>query len=469
MRILLINPPGEHPIQSEVPAPVNREVCLLPPLGLLYLESYLAAHHPEHDVRVMDSRAECLSHEDVSRLIGEFQPRVVGITGHTYDLIDMRETSRRAKAVLPGVTVFWGGPHATQFADKCMRFEELDVVVRGEGEITFAESLAHVETGDFSTVKGLLFRYGDRITDTGERPPAADLDVLPHPRRDILDIRKYYYVLGREEIVSSIVSSRGCPYRCTFCSTPGKRFRTRSPRDLVDELEACVALGIREFYFVDDTFNADIGRVLDICDEIGSRELDISWNFRARADSITPELVRACEAAGCTRIQVGVETSSDEGMEVLGKDITLEQVMNAFALLGSSRITSAAYFMIGCPHEKTLEDIERTVNFAISLDPDYCLFGVLTPYPGTVLYEKGVASGALDPDRWERFLQDPNPEFRPPVWTEHMGEKELTEYLDMAYKRFYLRPGYILKRLKEVKSLGTLGRKIRAGLSILRL
>ena len=95
MRILLINPPGEHPIQSEVPAPVNREVCLLPPLGLLYLESYLAAHHPEHDVRVMDSRAECLSHEDVSRLIGEFQPRVVGITGHTYDLIDMRETSRR--------------------------------------------------------------------------------------------------------------------------------------------------------------------------------------------------------------------------------------------------------------------------------------------------------------------------------------------------------------------------------------
>ena len=467
MKILLINPPNENRIYSEVPSKVGEEVCSLPPLGLLYLESYLASHS-KHGIAIIDTHAEKMGYEKLEARIREEKPDILGITGHTHNLIDMLKVSSLCKKLYPATPVWWGGAHASAFPRESMSFREVDGVVIGEGEIAFSKVLqAYEESASLGEIPGILYRNKGEVA--GSAPPCAieDLDSIPFPRREVLDFRKYYYVIGQEVTATSFVSSRGCPYKCTFCSTPGKTFRSRSPMNVVDEVAKCSELGIKEIYFVDDTFNIDRERALEICREIVKRKIRISWNVRARINLLTEELVDHLISAGCTRIQLGVETGSDEGLKVLGKGITTEDIRKAFRMLKKKNITTVAYFMIGCPHEKSRSDVLKTIDFACELDPDYCLFGVLTPYPGTKLYDDGITKNIISRESWESFVKSPSKSFVPQVWTEYLSQEELYGLVDVAYRRFYFRPGQIMRKLREVKSLPDLLRKVKAGIGIM--
>jgi anaerobic magnesium-protoporphyrin IX monomethyl ester cyclase len=468
MKVLLLNPPQEHRIYSEVPEIVNAEVCILPPLGLLYLEAYLA-ENSGHEVKVLDAPALKMNKAQALESLAAFNPQVLGITGHTQNLVDMLEFSEAAKETSPGLKIVWGGAHASAFPESAIRFEPVDAVICGEGETSFAQLLSAYENKfAHSEIPGLYYKTPEQIVFTGAALP-PDLSRLPRPRRQILDYKKYYYFFGESVTATSLSSSRGCPYHCTFCSTPGKSWRARTPQDVAQELQECADLGIKEIYFIDDTFNVDRSRVIELANEILKRKLKISWNFRARLNLIDMEMLQACQAAGCTRIQVGVESGSDEGLKNLGKELTIAQIKAAFKLIKSTKISAAAYFLLGAPHEKTFADIKATINFAKTLNADYCLFGLLTPYPNTELYAQGVALGIVDPKIWEDYVSHPYPEFKPPLWTQWFSENQLLEYLDYAYKSFYLRPSFILKNLRQLKNLSDLKAKIKAGLSILKL
>lgn len=471
MKVILVNPPRDHSISSEVPTTVNAETNTIPPLGLLYLEAYLHAHS-NHEVEIFDCLAEHWHLPELETRLKASQPDLVGITGHTHDLVDMLLVTQMVKRILPECATWWGGPHVSDFPRQCMTFACLDGCIPFEGEAPFCETVNAVEKGeDLRQVRGIYFRDQDgEVVYTGARIVTANLDEIPFPRRDCIDYKKYHYVLGNQAVATSLLTSRGCPYKCCFCNTPGRHtWRWRSAKSIVDEMEECANLGIHEIYIVDDTFNVRHNRTLEICKAIQERGIKVNWNIRARVNLLTAETVEAMQKAGCTRVHVGVESGTDEGMAALNKALTTAQVRRGFNLLKKSGMATVCYFMIGCPHEKTVADIMQTVSFAIELDPDYALFGVLTPYPQTAVYEEGVKRGIIDPQNWERFVTNPRQDFKPQVWTESFTGEQLGELCDSAFKRFYIRPKQMFRKLLEIQNFKDLARKLKAGWEIFKL
>jgi radical SAM superfamily enzyme YgiQ (UPF0313 family) len=265
-------------------------------------------------------------------------------------------------------------------------------------------------------------------------------------------------------------TSRGCPFKCAFCDRPhlGKRFRARSAQNVVDEFQACVELGIHEILVYDDTFTVGRRRVLEICDEIQRRGLDVGWDIRARVDTVDEDMLRALKAAGCERIHYGVEAGSDRFMEVLRKGITVEQAREAFRLTRKAGIGTLAYFMLGIPGEQP-EDCRQTMRLARELDPDFVHITILTPFPGTEIYRQALEEGVYDSDHWLAFAKDPQPGFAPLYWTREMGADQLESLVNEAYKSFYTRPRYILRQLLKVRSWRELRNKVKAGLRVLFL
>ncbi len=480
MRVLLINPPRENELLGNNPAIIDEERGYNPPLGLLYLAGYLE-QFTDHRVEVLDAQVEELSYDALQAEIVRRQPDVVGLTAMTFTLIDVIKTARLVKAANPSTPVVLGGPHVHLFPKETLAFPEVDYLVLGEGEAAFAELLERIgDPAGLAQVPGLAFRSRhsersegsraappDGIVITGIRPLEDDLDRLPFPARHLTPYHKYSSVIAKRAPITTMFTSRGCPYQCIFCDRPhlGKKFRARSAKNVVDEMEECIALGIREFLVYDDTFTIQRQRVLDICDEIIRRKLDIGWDIRARVNTVDEEMLRRLRQARCERIHYGVEAGTDRVLKVLQKGITLEQARQAFRATKRAGISTLAYFMLGSPTE-TRDDVLQTIAFARELDPDFVHITIVTPFPGTKLYFMGLEQGRFSHDFWREFAANPTPDFQPQYWEEHLTRAELQELVTYAYKSFYGRPGYIVRRLAQVRSPGELARKARAGLKV---
>jgi radical SAM superfamily enzyme YgiQ (UPF0313 family) len=225
-------------------------------------------------------------------------------------------------------------------------------------------------------------------------------------------------------------------------------------------------MGIFEFLFYDDTFTIDKQRVIDICSEIRRRKLDIGFDIRTRTDTVNQEVIENLRRAGCQGIHYGIEAGTTKTLKVLNKGISLEGARRTFDLTRRYGIPILAYFMIGNPGE-TREDIETTFRVMKQLDPDYVHLTILTPFPGTKIYLDGLRNGTIKRDYWREFAEGPSPGFTPPHWDELFTREELENLLIRGYKSFYLRPAYIIKRLRKLKSLYELKRKMVAGLKVL--
>jgi len=468
MRVTLIRPPVRNLIRTEVPECVGEEVGILPPLGLMYLQSYLT-HASRHEATIIDGELAGVSHNELAERALATNPRLIGVTAHTHSLLDAALVIRAIRERSDDVFICLGGPHATAFPVESAMLEGVDCSISGEGEKAFLRLLDAIEAG--RSVEGIVGVNVERegVVVSGGRAHITDIEHLPFPDRSKVDYRCYHYLLHHESAVGTVASSRGCPYQCSFCSTPRGGYRARSAENVVRELEHCRSLGLREIYFVDDTFNVQLERVGAICRAIIERGIDIRWSFRARIDRVTPEMLDLARRSGCVRIQYGVETGSDEGLLALRKGISVEQVRDVFRWTREAGIESVAYFMLGCPHEKTSEDVLRTIDFAVELDPDFALFGILTPYPDTELYEEGLKKGLFKVDYWREYALEPRADFAPRFWEEHLTREELLELVRVAYKRFYVRPRYVLRKLSSVTSPRDFLRKARAGLRILEL
>ncbi|HUV42938.1 MAG TPA: radical SAM protein [Patescibacteria group bacterium] len=470
MKIILINPPAENEIIGNNPPIIEEERGFNPPLGLLYLAAYLRQNN-HHQIKIIDSQVEELTYSQLKQKIKRSKPEIVGITTMTLTLIDVLKTVKLVKEVDKKIKVILGGPHVHIFPKETINLPGVDYLVLGEGEQAFNDLINALEKKEkLEKIKGIVFKRNKKIINTGPRPFLMNLDQLPFPARDLVPYQQYSSLIAKRQPITTMITSRGCPFQCKFCDRPnlGKVFRARSAQNVVKEIEECVQMGINEFFIYDDTFTVNQQRVIEICDEIIKRKLKIGWDIRARVDTINKKILKKLKQANCERIHYGVETGSPKVLKALNKGITLRQVRNAFRWTKEMGIDTLAYFMIGNPQEGKKE-ISASLKLMKELEPDFVHLTILTPFPATKIYLEALEKGIIKKDVWQEFAKKPSPDFIPPVWSENFSREELFEIVSQAYKEFYTRPAYIIQGLRKIKSLPEFNRKIRAGLKVIKM
>ncbi|MHC4171753.1 MAG: B12-binding domain-containing radical SAM protein [Planctomycetota bacterium] len=467
MKILLINPPRFNEIIGNNPTIIEEERGYNPPLGLLYIAGYIQKHS-NHEISIIDSQVERLAYASLKAKIALERPDIVGITAMTMTLIDVIKTARIVKEVDEAIRIVLGGPHVNLFPNETIKIESIDYLVLGEGEEIFNDLVKAIDlNSEIEKIPGIVLKKKGHVINTGARPHIKNLDGLPFPARRLVPYEKYSSLLFKGKVVTTIFTSRGCPFRCSFCDRPhlGKVFRARSAQNVVDELEACVQMGIHEFLFYDDTFTVNRKRVIDICEEIVRRRLNISWDIRARVDTVDEEMIMNLKKAGCQGIHYGVEAGTEKVLMILNKGITVNQAREVFDLTRKYKIPILAYFMIGNP-EETLDDIHMTFEVMKSLKPDYVHMTILTPFPGTKIYQDGLAKGVIKKDYWREFAANPRSDFVAPHWDVLFTKDQLNELLVQGYRSFYLNPLYVLKSIGKVRSFREFKKKAVAGLKV---
>lgn len=474
MNILFINPPRYNELLGKNPSIIEEHRGYNPPLGLLSLASIIRERRGDaHTVSILDCQPSDMSYDELGDVLCKGKYDLIGITTMTFTLLDVVRTLEEIEKRSPDSMVMLGGPHVHIFPEETLNLPGVDYLLQGEGEYSILMFLDALENKTpLSEVPGLVYREGDQIVDNGVAAKIVDLDEIPWPDRTLLPIGDYSSVIGKNNIVSTMFSSRGCPFKCRFCDRPTSPvncgFRYRSAKNVVDEIEQCVELGINEILIYDDTFTVNKGRVLAICEEILARGIEVTWDVRAHVETIDPDMLKMMKRAGCERIHYGVECGNDRMMKVINKLTTIETVKRVFSETRKAGIESLAYFMIGLPTE-TIEDIQDTMKLAVDLNPDYAHITVFCPYPGTYMYEMGLEKGIIKKDVWKEFAAAPTSEFVLPVWEENFTREELHEQIVKFYKKFYMRPGYVLKRTLKVKSFAEFKRKFKAGMSVLKM
>jgi anaerobic magnesium-protoporphyrin IX monomethyl ester cyclase len=378
MNILLINPAPSGTLRATG--------VLFPPLGLLYVAAY--AEKEGHQVVVRDLAARRKEEENDFKKYD-----VVGISTDTTRHRQALRLAKRAKS--SGCTVVMGGPHPGYVDEEILLTKRVDFIVRGEGEITFSELVGALQKEDrtFHPIRGISFLSEGQLVRTPPRPFVEDLDRLPLPARHLIHMEDYRRTkLGGRDI-TPLVTSRGCPYQCAFCASShfwGTKVRMRSVASVLNEIEE-----IHHRYhfdavaFLDDTFNLFPKRVIEICHGIIEKKLDLWWWCLSRIDLLlrNEEMVKEMVRAGAKSVFIGVESSSTETLEALKKGIDVESTVQAVEMLKKNGLQIHASYILGELHE-TVETIHETIHFAKRLDTNVAQFSILTPYPGTAIYEQ---------------------------------------------------------------------------------
>ena len=469
MNILLINPPAENLVRTFAPDSLTEEMGFFPPMGLLYSAAYAQqAHGDRFNIEVLDTQVEKMGYDKLESVLSQKKPDMVGISCMTFLLLDALKVARLAKKTNPGCHVVFGGTHPTIYPQEIAGQPEVDSIVMGEGEFTFSELLDAVDGGrSLSDINGVGFRRNGDVVINPPREFIQDLDSLPFPDRELLPWQKYYNLLGMgKEYMTSLLTSRGCPFNCVFCTKKdGRMCRVRSPENVVREIEQNVKLGITDFDIIDDTFTIDRKRVLAIADLIIRKNLNITMDLRARVDTVDQEVLDRLAQAGCNRVRFGVESGNPGILHNLMKGITLDQARQAYRMAKKAGIVTFAYFMLGSPGE-TEKEIKESIAFAKELNPDFAQFLITTPFPATELYEKGMRDGILKGDFWREFSAHPTGDFTPQWWTENFTPRELEKWQRKAHLSYYYRPMYVISQLRQVKSFTEFTRKAKTALRL---
>ncbi|NJD76125.1 MAG: radical SAM protein [Candidatus Methanoperedens sp.] len=463
--ILLINPP--YYIDNIFRKSLTKVGALLPPLGLAYIAAVLEKNN--YDVKIIDGPAlsvrEGYGFNDLKNDIKKYNPDLVGITATTPQFIFAKSTAEAVKEINPDVPIVLGGAHISCLPEKTMsEIREIDFGVIGEGENTFLELVRKIQQKTDGTVNGTIYREDGTIKLSPPREFIENIDSIPYPAWHLLpmDLYRPSPLNYRRLPATAIMTSRGCPYRCAYCSKPIHRskFRAHSPERVVGEIEYLINnFGIKDIQIFDDTFTMDNARAEKICDLIIDKDIDIVWNCMTRADKVTKHLLNKMKKAGCYGIGFGVESGNPHILKRISKGVGMDQIRKAFAWTKEEKIQTRAFFMIGFPGENE-ETINDSLNFAKELDPTALQLMVATPYPGTPLWELAQQEGTLNIKDWTNFTFYAPKEV--PYVPEGMEQEQMLEMYSKAYKSFYLRPSFLLKRVLEIKSFGDINRYFMA-------
>lgn len=416
------------------------------PIHLAYLAAVLEENGIEADI--LDCTVQRYEWADYRKFLKETSPDIIGVSGLTPFLPYAVETVRIAKSVNPNVVTVVGGTHFSLNARQSLiDYPEIDYVVIGEGEITFLELIKALNDGrDLSKVEGIAFRDKKEIKITPERPLIEDLDTLPLPAYHKLPMEKYRFAwFGRG--MSMMLSSRGCTFKCRFCTERKiwrNRWRGRSARKVVDEMELLkTKYGIKVIWFGDDCFDLNRKRNEQFVAELEQRKLGIKWWIEARADTILrdADLTQRMSRAGLFQVLLGAESSSENDLKYLNKNISLNQTRKAVALLKKNNITTQVMFIVGLPDE-TKMSIRRTIAFAKSIDPDLPVFTPITPFPGTDMYDELASLGLIEETDPLKFNY-----LTPVARTHYLSRKQLHREIIRCYVEFYSSPRKIVESL----------------------
>jgi len=446
------------------------------PLNLLYLSAYLESKNIS--VKILDGQVDDLSEQGLIRDIKQFNPNIVGISCHTPLVYPAHRIAKTVKSFSRQITVIMGGPHPSVLPEETIADENVDTVVRGEGEITLFQLVKAIKSGaNLNSILGITYRDNGKIVVNPDRPLTTDLDSLPLPSRHLISIREYHpqadiYYRSPSTIM---ITSRGCPYKCIFCASrriSGHKYRARSPEKVIEEIDILVnQYGIKNIGIADDNFIVNRKRTEKICDilikEGYNRRMD--WSCALRADGVDEPLLKKMRAAGCRCICVGIETGSQRLMKILNKHLKLEKVEEGVKMMRKAGIKVRGTFLLGVPTE-TEEETLQTINFAKKLNLDFAKFNIITPYPGTELYEMAKERGLVGDDTWSRLIPGIGFSEAEPVFVpEGRDPKELKAKQQRAVRTFYLRPRPLWNLLSNIRSFNDFKRYFYAAKLLLKL
>ena len=440
-----------------------------PPMGLVLIAAVL--ERDGYPVTFLDANALRLQPEAIESLVTGAD--VACLTAMTPTIGAAISIARKLKQANPHLTIILGGNHATLLPEETLAAApEIDIIVSGEGEETIIELLQALENKQpLADIPGIRYRQEGKIISTADRTTTVALDSLPFLAYHLLPLRRYkpHPPHGRALPFAAIITSRGCPYKCSYCSKPifGNKFRGQSPERVIEEVAYYKQrFGIKELAFYDDVFTLDKQRAYAIADGMMKRGLKILWTCETRVNLVDKELLRHIKQAGCYSIAYGIESGSPELLDALDKDISLEQVEEAVRLSREVGLQTIGYFMIGSPGESP-ETVRQTIQFAKKLKLDFAQFSVTTPFPGTKLYNLYLNGRKDDNVPWERFVYAGSTTDISPMFDSSLLSRDDIQYwARQAYKEFYLRPAYPWQRILHTTSIGDLKVGIK-GLSML--
>lgn len=472
MKIFLVNPPLTR---EEAAGKMKRIINLLPPLGIGYIAAVLEKEG--FQVKIIDCPPLNLTQENLYNLLKIEKPEIIGFTITTISVRSAIIAAQNAKALLPNALIVIGGSHPTALPEETMREGPFDAGIIGEGEYSFLELAQKFRSGsrDFSDIRSLIYRKDSELILTKDKPLIENLDSLPFPALHLFPpLSKYHPMPGnaRKTPYVQMITSRGCPYRCTFCDRRvfGERYRVRSPKNVVDEIERLIeGYGVREVKFNDDTFTIDQKRVFQICEEILKRNLKIIWACRTHAKNTSRDLLRIMKRAGCWQIGLGLETGDINMLKEINKSMTLEEGKRTITWAKEFGINVKVSFMFGLPGE-TKETIQRTTDFAKTLKADIVNFHIFIPFPGTELFKRICREGSLLHRNYQYYCQLNLPRhIHLPFIPQGLREEQIRQASSVAHKSFYLRPGYIYSQLIQIRSFADVYRYWQGFLTIINL
>ncbi len=422
------------------------------PLGTLYVAAVL--QKAGHDVRFFNGAFT--SHEQILRGLKDFNPVFIGIYSTTFGWKKAKKTAADFREMFQqNVFICAGGPYPIAMQEACLADggKSFDAIVYGEGEMISLEIVERLESGKgLGGVNGVIYRDGERIIRNPERPLISDLDSLPFPARELLGNSNKYIpppATYKRKPVAVLMTSRGCNRRCIYCFQIDKDrksgIRYRSVENVLAEIEHCIEQGYREIKFIDDTLAADYDRAMSLAKGIKARGLDFTWFASACVNQVDKPLLQAFKDAGCWAILFGAESGVQKNLNTIRKGTTLEQIRNAVRAAQDVGIRVNTPFLFGIPGE-TFEEGLQTINFAIALNPDMANFHAITPFPGTYLYDNLEKYGTMSDELSDFTYQ--GAAFIPYTMT----REDILRLRQIAFKRFYSRPSFILKKILELRS-----------------
>jgi radical SAM superfamily enzyme YgiQ (UPF0313 family) len=442
------------------------------PLGLAALAAYV--RDAGHSVQALDAWAETLQSEEQvkQRLRNIPPPRVAGVSVLTPNLRGAKMIVLALREIFPDTLILIGGPHVSALPDTALdEFPEADMGVFGEGELTLSEIMSRVKSGGaLSGIEGTLWRDNGITLKGNPRGVIKDLDILPRPARDLFPIDLYHSHLpyGRRWRYMNEITSRGCPFKCAYCSKSvyGNSYRAFSPARVIEDLrELTVRYQVREIHFYDDDLTLNRKRTVELLERLIEAKLDLIWSCTTRCDLVDYELLLLMKKAGCWMVSYGVESGNDILRETINKGVDRSQIETAVRDTKRAGLRVTGYLMIGLPGE-TEETVRETIEFADALDPDYVNWAVMTVYPGSPFYfdlkagKYGLGrlvedeAGGGDSPFQDSFLIG---------FEGALTRQRMYELARQATRHFYLRPGKMLRILRDIRSAGQIKQLAKTG------
>jgi radical SAM superfamily enzyme YgiQ (UPF0313 family) len=462
MKIALVFPPYNHKKFNENLRTVDEEFGIYPPLNLAYVAAIL--EKAGHEVILIDAKALKLSKKAALEKVKKFNPDLLGFMLTTYMFHQTLDWIRYLKqnTDLPVVV---GGINVMNYPRETLSHQEIDYAIIGSAKKALPQLVDALEQGkDFTKIKGLCYKNNGEVNINQPDSLAEDIDELPFPARHLLPNHRYYSFISKRKNFTIMVTAKGCPYPCTFCAIGKIPYSERSPKKIADEIEECYEkYNVREIDFFTATFTLNKSKVMELCEEIKKRGLNIDWSCRSRCDTVNEKLLKEMASAGCKRIYYGIESGDPRILKAVKKNINLKQVEKAIKLTQKYGIKALGFFMIGNPGE-TRESVEKTVKFAKKLNLDFIQVMRTIPKPCTDLDED--LKRKTGKDYWRDFVLGKEEEKRlPNIWCD-LSDKEIDHYMKKLYS-LYFSPKYIIKTILGIKSFHELRRYIKAGLEMI--